>query len=341
MFTPIHQLPLLNTADRNRYQDRWRQEGGRELHDRILRMIREGAGEDFLQMDFEAGRLGFLENMWDLKGIDIMNENWRFEAGDTFEAIDFSYSQFFHTKIHNAAFSANFSFARLYNCEFWNCTFVFNGFYGTQFERCRFINCDFVEGNRISNCDFVRSEFSNCFTGESLFFECRFSNDTDISTFRAEPNGNWNSDIGMPRTEKADFLAGIKDAYAAGGVITRMNAYFFQQMQAATRHNLRGKEKVTAYVFEVLTGYGIRPLRVVLAMLVCAFASAVWFTHLVGLRRGVLLAAGALFTFGANTDALERLSFASTLIYIVTSFAGVCLVALFITVLANRWFRER
>jgi hypothetical protein len=61
----------------------------------------------------------------------------------------------------------------------------------------------------------------------------------------------------------------------------------------------------------------------------------------IGVSEGLLLSAGAFFTFGANTHYLQTLGSCLKLIYIVESFIGISLMAVFITVLANLWFREK
>src|SRR5712692_593911 len=102
MFTPSDRLPLFDPEERGKYRRRWQGEEGRALREKILGMIRTGAGEDFLQWEFEQGRLGFLEDMWDLKGLDIFQESIAFPDGDTFEAIDFSYGHLYHSTFENA-----------------------------------------------------------------------------------------------------------------------------------------------------------------------------------------------------------------------------------------------
>lgn len=56
MFVSIDRLPQFDPAQRERYRRRWEQNEGRHLRERVLELIRAGAGEDFLQGDFEAGR---------------------------------------------------------------------------------------------------------------------------------------------------------------------------------------------------------------------------------------------------------------------------------------------
>jgi Pentapeptide repeats (8 copies) len=115
-FQRIDLLPRYDPAARNKVQSRWEHDDGRSLCERVIEKIRKGAGEDFLQWDFEQGRLGFLEDYWDLAGIQLSNEDITFPTGDNFENIDFSYAKFWHCVFVNATFpQTHFSFAKLYN----------------------------------------------------------------------------------------------------------------------------------------------------------------------------------------------------------------------------------
>jgi hypothetical protein len=57
-------------------------------------------------------------------------------------------------------------------------------------------------------------------------------------------------------------------------------------------------------------------------------------------RDGLLLSAGAFLTFGAKAELLNRLGVFDQLLYVSAAFAGVSLVALFITVMANVLLKE-
>src|SRR5258705_893538 len=213
MFTPIHLLPRFNTEKLDSYQRRWEREGGPELRTRVLEKIREGAGEDFLQWDFENGRLGFLESQSDLKGIDIFKEDIPFPTnGDGwFEGTDFSYSQFYHSKFRHATFGADFSFARIYNCEFIDCVFSLGGFYGATLEKVKFINCEFVEHSGFTNCDLRQTEFKACFFSENIFVDCRFDDNTRVDD-PAEKAYRM-KDVVLEKQKLAEVLRGIKEAY--------------------------------------------------------------------------------------------------------------------------------
>jgi hypothetical protein len=342
MFTPIHLLPQFSGAKRTKYEDRWHTEQGQELEKKVIAMIHDGAGEDFLQWEFEQGRLGFLEDMWDLKGLSIFSQQFAFKGGDTFEAINFSYAQFYHSKFDNAVFNCRINFARIYNCDFVNCLFSFNGCYSSVFENCRFTNCEFFEHNSFTNCIFKNVTFRDCFIPDRVFFDCNFDERTEIGELTAIPVRMKSSGLRLESKERAEIYKGIREAFAAGEVVSKARAYYFKQMQCVTRFNTSGKgAKVAGYILEYLTGYGVKPVRVVLAMLVVFFMVTLWFSARVGFADGLLLVAGAFFTFGAKSDLLNNMGLGSKLIYVATSFAGIGLTALFVTVLANKWLRER
>jgi uncharacterized protein YjbI with pentapeptide repeats len=343
MFTPIHLLPQYNTKELDKYRDRWKDSDGRRLQDKILGLIRHGAGEDFLQWDFEQGNLGFLENMWDLKGIDIFKEKIVFPAADNFEGIDFSYGSFYHSSFKNATFLNTFlKFTKLYNCEFVNCNFLFTSFYGATLEKTKFINCDFIEHNSMTNCDLRGVELGNCFIPTNLFFDCKFDEQTVINNLLDKPLRKPGDSLKLSKNSLAEIFKGIKEGYIAGTVIKQARIYFFKERKAITRYNTKGlREKIWGYFLELIAGYGIKPVRVLLTMLTVFLISSIVFSAEIEFSEGILLSAGAFFTFGANTQYLQTLSLFLRIIYIAEAFFGVSLMALFITVLANLWFREK
>ncbi len=305
-------------------------------------MIREGAGEDFLQWEFEHNRLGFLETMWDLKGLGIFKEDMTFPNDDNFEGIDFSYSQFYHSKFRNAAFESAFRFSRIYNCEFINCLFVFNGFYGTTLEKVKFVNCDFFEQNSLTNCELLDVEFKGCFIPQNIFFDCKFDESTRVNELAPKPTRMTGSSLVLEKTHEAGIYKGIKEAYTAGGAIALAREHFFKQMKAVTRYNTQGwSRKIWGFFFEYVAGYGVKPHRVLLAMCIVYLLSLALFLQKFTLSDALLLTAGAFFTFGASSDLIQVAPTFWQVAYVATSFLGVSLSALFVTVLANVWLRER
>jgi len=340
MHTPIYLLPQFNTKDRSKYEDRWTDPENQDIRDTVLAMIRNGAGEDFL------GRIshenpGFFQDMWDLKGIGIIGEEINFPKADSFEAIDFSYSTFSGSKFTNATFvNTVFHFTHLRNCEFVNCIFAWGGFYGSTIEKTKFINCDFVEYIHITNCDFREVTFENTFTPKRLFFNCRFDEQTIIN----EPidKSQRMSGSSLSKSNLAEIFKGVKEGYIAGGVVDQARNYFFKERKSATRYNSKSLlDKIGGFFLEITTGYGIKPLRPLGTMIVVFIVFSLFFISKIGASAGLLLSAGAFFTFGANTNYLQPLCGFYTILYILESFFGIGLMALFITVLVNYWFGEK
>ncbi len=341
MFVSTDRLPSYSPVDQERHRRRWEQHQNPGLRERVLELIRNGARKNFLQGDFEAGRLTPLEDMYDLKGLKLFEEKIDFPDGDTFASIDFSYAQFYHSSFNNAVFgSSHMAFTKLYNCEFRRCIFSFNHAYAATFEKCRFIECEFVEGNTFSNCLFRSTSFDNCFIPVRLFFDCSFDQETRVGVAAAQPFRM--KPISVNPKDQSDIYNGIKEAYRAGGVSNKVRDYWFLQMQAATRHNATTKmEQCFGLAKEYLAGYGVRPMRPLAAMVCVLVASSLLFSLQVGVTDGVLLAAGGLFTFGAKADLLSTLHPFYRVVYVATAFAGIALTGLFITILASATFREQ
>jgi hypothetical protein len=342
MFTPIHLLPQNISEDRAKYRSRWETEAGRDLHDKIMEKIRAGAGEHFLQLDFEGGKLGFLEAEFDLKGIKVFQEQILFsEKSETFSGIDFSFAEFWHTSLTNACFFQTYmQFARLYNCTFEKCLFSFAHCYACRFEKVKFVNCDFIEHDTFTNCDFVECTFTNSFIPYNAFIDCAFDTQTAITSLPKTPVGV-STKTALENKALSDLYGGISDAYYARGSVTKARKYRFLQRQAARLYNTHTRqEKIAGFISEYLMGHGLRPLRVV-ACLAAFFLLAVgMFLTALAPRAAIILTCGALFTFGARTNLLNSLGWFYQCLYIFSSFVGICFTALFVTVLA-RIIREK
>ncbi len=340
MFTPTHQLSQHDRKEAARYRGRWDSPEGQVLADDLRVRIRNGAGEDFLQWDFEQGQLGFLEDYHDLRGLELHGEDITFPRGDNFENVDFSYASWYNCTFRGACFISRFNFTRLFRCEFRNCTFAFNRFFGSRLEHVKFINCQFVENNSFINCDCVDLQVRNSFFSEDLFTDCRFDAETVVEDPSEKPHSF--GDLTLDRRRLAEIFRGIKDGFDAGGVHAIARTYFFRQMQANRKFNSTSRLQWTAGLsLELLAGYGVRPLRVLRAMAIFLLLSIGVFAAHWGLTGGLALGAGSFFTFGARTDLLKDAGLGWWIWYVATAFAGMSLTALFVTVLANVWLRER
>ncbi len=92
---------------------------------------------------------------------------------------------------------------------------------------------------------------------------------------------------------------------------------------------------------ELISGYGLKPMRVLASMSTLFLLFTIVFVISVGSLDGVLLSAGAFFTFGGNIERLQNLNPIFILMYVTESCLGIALMALFTTVLAKYWFAER
>jgi hypothetical protein len=227
--------------------------------------------------------------------------------------------------------------------EFRNCLFAFAHFYGATLEKCRFIDCDFPDENGFSNCELLETRFENCFFNKGKFFDCKFDEQVAFEVSRQPQIAGLLSQTSsgfqclFEKNNISGIYRGIKEGFVAGQIYGKARQYSFLQHQAYTRFNRVGMaEKATAYCWELLSGYGLKPARV-LTCLISLFAIVfVWFAYELGsVQDSLIFTSGAFLTFGAKSELLRNLSLFDHIVYIVSAFAGVALVALFITVMAN------
>ena len=68
-FQRIDLLPSYDSAAAIKTRQRWEDAHGQAIHRKITDLIRGGAGEDFLQYEFESGRLSLLKDPWEKQGL--------------------------------------------------------------------------------------------------------------------------------------------------------------------------------------------------------------------------------------------------------------------------------
>ncbi len=340
MFTPIHLLPQ-NTGDYQKYKERWESAEGKILFEKILMKIRNGAGENFLEFDFQAGNLGFLEDEGDLRGFRFFKEEINFPDGDNFQAIDFSFAEFWHSTFTNVLFNCTMIFTKFYNCTFKKCKFFFNRCYAASFKKANFIDCEFIESDSFTNCSFSETSFKNTFFHSNVFYDCLFDTTTHFHNFLKKPETN-SFDVYLSNIDRSELYRAISEAYSAGRVYANARKYRFQQLRYSTRYNSQNKkEKISGIIFEYIAGYGLRPIRVLTTMILFFFFVLIVFMFQIEFRDALLLTCGALFTFGANSEILKEMNLFYQIIYIVSAFVGISLTTLFITVLVNVFINKK
>ncbi len=346
MFTPLHMLPDRHFDKVQDYSDRWRTSEGENIHNKIMVLLEAGGGEHFLECPYERGELSILEDSRDLKGIDIFGFEKEFPLADNFKGIDFSFSNIYNSTFKRATFlSPVFHFVKFYNVEFIDCTFLFANFFGSTFEKTKFVKCDFIEHNYFKNSQFSEFDLQGCFFPNSLFIDCKFDERTVISELRDTPVTPTGSSLKLDKKDLAEIYKGIKDGYREGNVTGEAISYFVKERQSVTRYNTPSyPKKASFYFLEFVTGYGVRPLRVLFTMLAVFVAFLIVFTISLGsgqYEKALWLSSGAFFTFGAATDLLLNSCPWMKVLYVAESFSGVSLMAILVTVLANRWFSDK
>lgn len=337
MFTPIHLLPQYDEAESERLGERWDTEEGLRVGDQVVRRIGEGAREDFLQEPFEEGQLGFMANPRDLKGL-LIELDKEFPSNDTFEGTDFSYGVLGGTWRNATFLGAILNFTHI-SVKFVDCTFAHPRFYGSSLEGAKFMNCDFID-TELVNCSFADVRFERCFFLTNPFFDCKFDEQTVVDHLIHMANHGCKHHLN--KGSLAEVFKGIKDAYVAGNVSSKARDYLFEEKQSIRRYNSTRWAKPGAYFLEWVTGYGTRPWNTLIAMALIFLVFSAAFISQIGYSDGLLLSAGAFFTFGANTERLRELNPAAfwRSLYVLESFLGISGMALLITLLARYWFGE-
>ena len=337
MFTPVHLLRA--DSDWYKYRERWQDARGHQIWKQIIDLIKAGAGEHFLEREYDSGKFDILEGVQDLRGFQFLGLNIDFPDGDTFKGIALSYSNFIGSTLTNAVFmNCGMEFADFTKSALKRCTFLHNGAYGAIFRDTKFIDCDFL-GSLFTNCTFLNCTFTNVFTDNILFTDCKFDNATSI-TLASNPQLGGQ---GFKREDAilSDLYKEISNAYGAGGAAEKERKFRFVSFKYGTRHNTHGREKISSFAWEYLTGYGLRPMRVILFLICWFLFTLICFSQQLNFSDALLLTSGALFTFGAKAELLNDMKFIYHLLYVVTSFFGISMVALFITVIANVFFSRR
>lgn len=338
MYTPTHLLTRYDKKENDQTRERWSTKRGMQDKLYVIEKIKDGAGEDFLEWDVDSGKLPTIEDYHDLRGIDLWKLDIEFPSGDSFEGIDFSYSKMWHFTWKNACFpETTCNFARLYNITLEQCLFSFSYWYGTTFEKVRFVECDFVQHDMFNNCQFIDCSFENCFFSENVFVDCKFDSRTTINVGKESPNGNFK--VKLDRKEQPAIFKGIKDAYMSGEVYPMYRRFFFNQKKSEREELLTGLDKYNALINELFTGYGTKWQNTVYVSLVVVLLFAMVYMLAFNVDfLGALKLSGSSFVSLGDTTTMNGIQ--STL-YLIETGIGIGMLALFVTVLANIWFTER
>ena len=342
MYTSIYLLAHSNTDNSKKYQDRWKTKEGIPLKHHILKTLRDGSFEQFLHRDFAEKKLPILEHDKDLKGLYIEDELITDHPHHALKGVDLSFTYIGGSEFKNLNLvQSNFSFASIHNVTFVNCTFSYSTFYASYLENVSFIGCDFIERNNIRNCRFTNVKYKHCFIENNMFHSCRFDERTGVDIFTPESQHEKKSKFFNP-IELPELYKGLKDGYKAGSVTSKVRYYYFLEKQAITRYIIDNVfQKTGNYFLEIVAGYGVKPLRVLISMIfIFLFFTAVFIGEL-GYPSGLLLSTGAYFTNGVSSDLVRSVGVFYQILFIIESFLGIIFTTLFVTVMANLWLSEK
>lgn len=262
MYIDISQLREFDSSESEKVTNRWHSGNGFECFKHIEKLIKDGAGEDFLTYDFQEGILkNFLDDEWDLRGIRLHSIDLNYPSGDTFQGINFSYGKFKNCVFKGCMFDASFYFVRFVNCQFIDCIFANSFFKGCYFEDCKFDEIDFFAGERISNCVIANTEFLDFFSPHNLFTDCKITDSSFFQKPLSKPNK-----IGNELFEDkslSNFYNQLNLGSKESGAFKKASDYRYKSEKAHTRFNSKSffEKWKRILIDELIIGYGERPSR--------------------------------------------------------------------------------
>jgi hypothetical protein len=342
MYTPLNLLAdyIEINQRRQRFQDRWKSDEGKEVLADVEQAMAAGNGERLLEI-ISNGPAGFFDDTTDLRGLRVVEKTFQKNPQEFFANLTLNYARWRDVEFdHESWRTVTANFIDALRVKFHSVTFVRLNSYGADFKDCKFIDCNFLERNTFSNCTFKNVEFINCFFATDVFVDCKFDELTRIMgrPKRSHAHGKENmTRITYDPQYDSPFYRGLRDAYEAGRISNLARICLFREKQALTRYNTpKGSQQLARYFLEYTTGYGVKPGRVLITVLILMTVFTSIFVSAFG-QKGFLLSAGGFFTFGANTGYLENAALVYQLLYGLEAFLGVSAMSTFIVVLTNYW----
>jgi uncharacterized protein YjbI with pentapeptide repeats len=238
---------------------------------------------------------------------------------------------------------------------FENCVFRMSTLDFVVFERVTFRHC-FIRSCLIENAQFINTVFDGCvFEGSTQFHNCRFEGGMPGNRFVGcaqldvflDCHFDRFTDTAQDNTVKDpySFYHQLKMAYIAGGALAQARHYAFLEECEFTRCQSSGRTRWIRLLDEWVTGYALRPSRVLrtAGLVIAVFALAFWFLlpeH--GPSGALMVSSGAFYTFGFVLPLEEPVSLTLfRLFYTAEAFLGVLVNGLLLTTLQHTLFLGR
>jgi hypothetical protein len=343
MYTPINLLAnYVNISKRRqRFQDRWKTPRGQQIFAEVENAIKHGGGDRL--NDLVAGEApGFFEDASDLRGLRLVKKTiTAVDDQQLFTNLTINYARWRDVDfVHGTWRTVTGNLVDALRVNFNSVTFVRFNAYGADFKDCTFVDCNFLERNTFSNCTFTNVEFKNCFFETDVFVDCKFDELTKVEhrARRCHPLGREGAPAAVfDRQYEAPFHRSLREAYEAGRISHLARINLFKEKRSLTRYNTPNRsQRFARYFLEYTTGYGIKPIRVLVTALVLLLIFTTIFVAVFG-EGGFLLSVGAFFTNGANTTYLEKAAFVYQFLYGFEAFLGIVTMSTFIVVMTNYW----
>jgi hypothetical protein len=222
-----------------------------------------------------------------------------------------------------------------------DCAFLVTTLDWVTFERCTFRRCLF-KSCLIEHSRFVDVTFEQClFEGSMSFHNCQFEGSGQASQMlQAGFHGcsgvdvlldcslnRWITFTGNTPRQAFRFYEQLQNAYTVGDALSQAR-YFAFELEAIYTRRQQGKYRYLRLADEWVTGYRLRPLRMLISILVCLTLFACIYAFTMPELRGspdkaMMLSAGAFYTFGMVEGTQVTLHHGLAVIFVFEAFLGV------------------
>jgi hypothetical protein len=287
MYRSLRLYELEIEQDRDAARDRWLAPGITD-DSTILQAIVTGAGYGFLAALRSSGIVTVPLSDRDLCGLPILQA----PAGrtaistptDTLDDVDLTYANVQNVTFDAAFLASNIAHGTIANVTFHNCTFftvriAYCEVFGVVFDHCDFVRSHFL------NCDMVNSQFRDCYWNESTFEDCRcdatvtVDNPSTLMRRRETPGLTAvpQTEPGLSGLELAGFYMRLSESFRTGSSFSQARRFEFLANQTTRRSRARRYDATVDLLVEATTGYGLRPLRVAVLMILLVLVGGSYF----------------------------------------------------------------
>jgi Pentapeptide repeats (9 copies) len=350
MYRSLRAIELEIEQDRDAARERWYAPDNPDQQIVMQSIANDPQG--FLADLRQAGAVTTPQSDRDLQGFPflagIAGELTISTAADALDDLDLTYANLQNVVFDQAFLASNLLHGTVATVTFRHSTFFTARIAYTELMNVTFDHCDFVRSNFI-NCDLINTTFEACYWNESGFEDCRADAncrvDAPLNVMQRQETAELTlvapDDAGLAGGALAGFYYRLGEAFRTGSSYRRARHFEYIANQSIRRSRTRRRDVTLDWLFEITTGYGLRPERLAALLACLVFVSGCYFAWRLSSSNGWMLGAGAVFTFGAFTDMLKNRPAIDVVIYVVASVAGVAVMALLVATVVSGSLRDR